>query len=152
VGFSGRSEVLDVALEQWVRPDAFRERLAGELPPGLRLSSAEAIAPGADRQPREVTYRVPLRAGHRLSEDAIDDLLAAEHLTVERELKEGTRPVDVRQFVKALRLAGRSLHMVLTWSPTGTARPQEVLQALGCTEGVDYRLGELERTRVSLST
>jgi len=41
--------------------------------------------------------------------------------------------------------------MLLSCTDEGTARPEEVLEVLGCQEGRDYAKGLIERTHVSLS-
>ena len=58
--------------------------------------------------------------------------------------------MEVRQFIKAIRLGGDSLEMLIRYTREGTAKPEEVLEALGCRPGVDYEKSAIERTNVSL--
>jgi radical SAM-linked protein len=150
VGISGSNEVADVALSEWVRPDDVRARLQAQLPDGIGVLSAEVIPSNASRQPVELVYRAPLLPGHSVTEDAIRALLAREGLTACRESKEGPKQVDIRPFVKALRLEDGALLILLRYTERGTARPQEVLGALGCREGLDYLASDIERTHVRL--
>jgi len=152
VSFQGSNEVADVGLHQWLRPQEFSARLQAELPQGIAIRSVEITSTHPDRQPSALSYRIPLLPGHCLSAERIDALLGREEALVERERKREVKEVDVRRFVKALRLDGDALLMLLECSSEGTARPEEVLQALGCREGVDYLVGDVERTHVSLSS
>jgi len=151
VGISGRSEVADVGLCEWMRPEEVRARLQEQFPEGIRVESAEVTRPHPDRRPAELAYLVPLLPGHTLSEQKVQQFLASETAVVERERKDGTRQVEVRQFVKALRLDGETLRMLVRYTQAGTARPEEVLEALGCREERDYAQGQIERIHVSLS-
>ncbi len=152
VSFQGSNEVADVGLHQWLRPQEFSARLQAELPQGIAIRSVEITSTHPDRQPSALSYRIPLLPGHCLSAERIDALLGREEALVERERKREVKEVDVRRFVKALRLDGDALLMLLECSSEGTARPEEVLQALGCREGADYLVGDIERTHVSLSS
>jgi radical SAM-linked protein len=150
VGFAGLNEVADLGLSEWTRPTEVRRRLEAELPPGIEIVSLEVTRTHPKRQPQELAYRAPLLPGHGLTENRLQEFMAADSITVERRRKEGVKEVDVRRFTRALRLNGRSLTMLLDYTQDGTARPEEVLEALGCREGHDYRLSEIERTRVGV--
>ena len=54
--------------------------------------------------------------------------------------------------VRPKRLVDDAVCMLLAYTEKGTARPEEVMEALGCREGVDYLLGLMVRTNVSLAT
>ncbi len=151
VGLSGLNEVADVGLAQWMRPDEVRRRLAPQFPDGLSIRSVELTAPHPDRQPRELAYRVPLLPGHRPDQERIDALLARKEVTVERPRKDSVKQVEIRQFIAALRLEEGALLMLLRYTDAGTARPEEVMEALGFREGADYALAQIERTHVNLS-
>jgi len=152
VGFSGCNEVADIGLREWVRPAQLHARLQAEFPPGIEISSAEATAAHPNRQPRELVYRVPMLPGHCLTEAKVQGFLAEQSMTVQRTRAGEVKQVAVRQYVKALRIDGDCVQMRLRCTESGTARPEEVMQALGCREGVDYSKGQIERTHVDLSS
>ncbi len=152
VSFQGSNEVADVGLHQWMKPQEFADRLQAQLPAGIAVNSVEVTAPHPDRQPSALSYRIPLLPGHGLTVARIDELLARRQVVVQRERRDAAKDVDVRRFLQALRLEGDELLMLLACSAEGTARPEEVLQALGCREGVDYLVGDVERMHVSLSS
>lgn len=151
VGMAGANEVADFGLRQWVRPAEAGERLQAELPAGIRISSIQSTRPNPGRRPSELSYRVPLLPGHCLSQEAIDRFLGLEEAVVRRPGKNGFKEVEVRQFVKAVRLMGDSVALLLAYSDRGTARPEEVMESLGCHEGRDFLLGDIIRTNVKLS-
>jgi len=152
VGLRGHNEVADVGLSEWIRPQEFSASLQAELPEGIAIRTVQITAPHPDRQPTALAYRVPLLPGHCVSAQKIHELMARQEVIVRRERKDTVKEVDVRRFLEVLRLDGDALHMLLGCSNEGTARPEEVLQALGCREGVDYLVGQIERTHVSLSS
>jgi radical SAM-linked protein len=150
VGLSGRNEAADVALGEWMRPEQLRSRLQVQLPEGIEIQSVQVVPRNATRQPDELSYRIPLLPGHTLTEQRLRDLLARDSVTALRTRKNRTTQVEVRGFIKALRLEDGCLLMVLRYTERGTARPQEVLDALECRDGADYLMSGIERTHVRL--
>jgi len=152
VGFTGRSEVADIGLREWLRPTDLRLRLQAELPEGIGILSVQITDAHPSRQPTELVYRVPLLPGHSLIEARIQQFLASREVTVKRTREDGVKEVEVRRFVKAIRFDGGSVQMLLRCTEAGTARPEEIMNALGCREGTDYAKGQIERTHVDLTS
>ncbi len=150
VGLVGKNEVMDLALRKWVGPRSVQSRLQGALPEGIVVRGAEAIAHNASRSPVALSYRVPLLPEASLTQDTLRSFLARTSVPVLRHRRKKTVEVNVRQFVKHIRLAQGALHVLLLYTQQGTARPQEVMEALGCEEGRDYLAGAIERTNVML--
>lgn len=150
VGHTGLNEVADIALTEWIRPEKVQERLQAELPEGIGITSAQAVPANPNRQPRELAYRVPLLASHSLTAPKVQALLESDRAVVTRVRKRSVRDVEVRQFIKAIRLGSDSLEMLIRYTNEGTAKPEEVLEALGCRPDVDYCKSAIERTNVSL--
>ena len=151
VGHAGLNEVADVGMSRWVRLDEFADRLQAALPPGLKVISTRATQTNPDRQPSGLSYRVPLCDGHSLTQQAVDDLLARDEAVIIRVRKGRDKPINVRQYIKVLRLDAECVQMLINYTEAGTAKPEEVMQALGCRKGTDYRQGAIERTHVSLT-
>ncbi len=152
VGLSGLNEVADVGLREWLRPAELRDRLQAQLPDGISILSVEITEAHPSRQPTELVYRVPLLPGHSLTQERVKQFLASREATVRRVREADAKEVEVRGFVKAVRFDGESVMMLLRCTETGTARPEEVMEALGCREGADYEKGRIERTHVDLSS
>ena len=82
--------------------------------------------------------------------EKVSELLARDELKLSRARKDGTKEVEIRRFIKWIRLERESLLLRLLYTGEGTARPEEVLEALGCREGLDYRRAEIVRTHVDV--
>jgi radical SAM-linked protein len=149
-GMAGANEVLDVQFSRWMRPDEALSALQEQMPEGIGLNSVESTSPNPNRQPNELSYRVPLPAGHCVRPEQLDRLLQQDEAIVLRRRKKGNKEVEVRQFIRALRLQDDAVLMLLDYNQRGTARPEEVMEALGCEEGTDFLLGRIIRTNVSL--
>lgn len=152
VGIEGCSEVLDFELVEWVGPEQVRRRLADELPEGIRIVSLQNVPGKQDRRPAWLSYSVPLLAGHPVSEQAIERVLAAPDLVVQRTRGGRDKTVDIRPFISRIRLRGNELLLLLRFTADGTARPDEVLGALGCRAPEHYLSSKVARTNVSLSS
>ena len=150
VGIAGDDEVMELELSEATTAQAVREALEPHLPPGLAIKHAEVMPEGVRKAAvRSATFEVRLPAEQAAAaERGIKALLAKESCLVERE--EGKRPVDLRPYIEELSLAGDTLRMRLAVTPLGSARPREVLMALGLTE-VESLGFQLARTAVELA-
>jgi radical SAM-linked protein len=151
VGQAGLNEVADIGLHQWMRPDELCQRLQAQMPEGIGITSAGALPPGAGRQPTRSVYKVDLLDTHTVDAADVERVLRTDSVVVERRRKNGVKQVDVRRFIETVRLTENALHLVIACLPEGTARPGEVLTALGCRDGTDYTPSCITRTNVSLS-
>jgi len=151
VGIKGCNEVLDFELSQWVRPEEVRRRVATQLPKGIAIESLQNVASKPCRRPKRFSYRIPVLEGHPVTQGCIEDLLARETVTVPRRGKGTVKTVDIRPFIQEVRLEGSQVHVLLSVTDHGTARPGEVVLALGCRAGEHYFEGTIERTQVNLS-
>jgi radical SAM-linked protein len=137
VGVTGRREMMDLIVERPVMPLHVARRLAPYLPPGLQVVSVEEAyyrLPSLQSQVQAAEYRVKVewQKGRRALEARVADLLAAETLVRQRRGK----TYDLRPLVKSLSVGealpgGFALHMRLCLGQSGTARHDEVLDALG---------------------
>ena len=152
VGIQGGNEVLDFELDTWVKPDEVKQRLAAQLLDGIRLKSLQTPPAKPDRRPRQLSYRIPLLQGHPVTKDSVRGLLAAERLVIHRRREDKVKTLDIRPFVEQIRLKDDAVQFLLRVTAQGTARPEEVLEALGCEPGVHYLKSLIERTHVNLSS
>ena len=152
VGISGRNEVLDFELDEWVRPDEVRRRLAAQLPDGIELKSLQTPPSKPDRRPTQHSYSIPLLEDHPVTEESVRELLAAERLLVHRRREGRVKTLDIRPFIERIRCEDGEIRLLLRVTEQGTARPEEVLEALGCKPGVHYLKGAIQRTHVNLSS
>jgi radical SAM-linked protein len=160
LGVVGRNEVVELELSDRVDPEEIHFRLARQTPPGLEIHSVRRIAIGTTAQVRHLGYSLPIPS-ERIPDvlSRINEILAASECWIERRRPQSRQPqkrLDVRPYLVDLSINQRSgssdsaeLEMVFRLTPTGTARPEEVMGLLG----LDYLLDAgvvLERSRLEL--
>jgi radical SAM-linked protein len=155
LGIIGCDEVVDLELDAELPPEEIQARLASQAPGGLEILSVQRITGKRGAQVRRATYRLPLppeRAGGLAARAAL--VLAQAECWVERTRPERRR-INVRPYLENLRIVEEgdcprfALEMDLRVTPTGTARPDEVLALLGLDDLLDAG-AVLERTRLLL--
>ncbi len=132
---SGRAcsfEVLEKA-------DRIMAALASQLPEGCALLSVGIPETGASFQPRAATYVLPVKR-ERFSEElkaTAERLLASEHLPLRRPTDDSGlnfKNVDVRGFLKSIKLEGGSIIVECEIRPDGSVRVDELRKLLGLDE------------------
>jgi radical SAM-linked protein len=155
LGVLGREEVVELELDAEIPPEEVHERLARQAPAGLAILNVRRIDRRAGAQVRRACYRLPLPAERTAGlQEAIAALLATPELRVARGAwrlaREGgdlstqysrlstqhsaparTPERDIRPYLRDLQLRGDALEMDFWVTPTGTARPEEILALLG---------------------
>lgn len=131
LGIESDDEVFEVDLAEWVPPDGLQARLAAQLPPELPLHGIEVLPPGAKEEVGAVRYEIEFRTLAPPAPADVARVLAACELPIERPNPEGTRRLDIRPYLIALQLEGARLVADIRITPQGTARPDEILKALG---------------------
>jgi radical SAM-linked protein len=150
LGVISSAEIVDLELDEILPTVEILQRLARQAPPGLILDSIERINPKAPTQVRALCYRVPIPERYRDGlPKRIAEILAAATCPVER-IRPESRTVDLRPFIRTLRLSDAALEIELWVTPQGTARPPEVLGLLGLDE-ITAQGSVVERTRLELS-
>jgi radical SAM-linked protein len=131
LGVIGRQEIVELELDELLPLEEIRERLARQAPDGLVIDAIERIPPKTTAHVQAIRYRaaLPQKRDDDLSA-RIAAVLASEHCPVERTRPE-PRVVDLRPFLRDLRVLPDALEFDLWVTPKGTARPEEVLSLLG---------------------
>lgn len=153
VGVVGRSEVAELELDEELPPNEVRDRLTAQCPPGLAILAAERIHPRQTAHVTGFTYAIEVPADRLDATRArVAEALALTEWRVERE-KPTKRSVDIRPFVRGLQLddATGRLEMDLWLTPSGTARPDEILGLAGLGDLLAEG-GVLERVGLELDT
>jgi radical SAM-linked protein len=144
LGIAGLDEAVEIELEGPHDPEVVAATLARVAPPGLTILSARRIPLKASGQARRACFRVPLpshlatcaacaqvaQAARAGLAERIQSLLSAKECWFER-TRPNARRLDLRPFVRDLCLREDTLEIDLWVTPTGTARPDEVLTVLG---------------------
>lgn len=135
LGIEGRREVLELDLIEPVAADEVLRRLCAAAPPGLEFVAAEAVAPGRSAHAGAVEYRLDVPADRRdAARAALAGFLASPDWPYIRHRPDRGRdvPIDLRPFLLDAELdeAG-ALWFRMSINPNGSARPEEVIEALG---------------------
>ena len=135
LGIEGRREVLELDLAEPLEPAEILSRLRAEAPAGLVFLEAEAVPPGRPAHAQAVDYQFDVPADRRdAARAALAQFLASTSWPYTRHRPDRDRDVavDLRPFVldAELEAAGR-LRFRLKISPNGSARPEELIDALG---------------------
>jgi len=146
VGATSEAELLVIELDEPCDPLDVRERLNASLPDGLAVLQAWAqpaykhkFAIGEiDTAEFRATVNGPVEP-ERLAE-AVREFLGADEFAVERVKGDRAKRVNIRPFVSALDLVEREpgravLRLRVRLSPSGSARTEEVLAAIGIAGG-----------------
>ena len=177
LGVVGRNEVFDIELTRDLTPDELILRFNRQAPEGLAFLSIVRCEKKPSSQVRRTFYRVDFSDGERgvlaprgteslreniASEmgttpseglrpplaDSISNFLSQSEHWVVRTRPERRR-INVRPFVCELAADSSALSMILWVTPTGAARPEEIVFALGLGSLLDGG-AILERTHLEL--
>ena len=136
VGVEGQEEVAEIQLCDWVAPEEVRRRLAAAMPGEVAILRVEVADPARTAAVTMVSYLVEHPALAGLSPADLEELMARREVPAVRTRKGRRVTVDIRPYLRRLALVERTgeapaLRMELRVTPRGTARPDEVLAALG---------------------
>jgi radical SAM-linked protein len=133
LGIEGHREVVELELAEPMAPEEVLERLRATSPRGLDWLEAVAVPPGRAAQAGAVAYAVEIPEGRRDDARArLAELLASEHWPYTRQRPDRTVEIDLRPFLIEAELDALGvLRFRMTMLPGGSARPEEVLDALG---------------------
>jgi radical SAM-linked protein len=149
LGVAGSNEALELELTEPLDPADVLTRLRAVAPDGLTFHSAEAIEMKRSAVPRRAEYRyappggIPAEAA-----DRAETLLTRDKVWVDR-LRPKPRLLNVRPYLRDVRVSPAAVHFDLWVTQGGTARADELVAALGLAEAV-AATPDLERTHLEL--
>jgi radical SAM-linked protein len=133
LGIEGRREVVELDLAEPMEPAEVLRRLTAAAPPGFDWLEAQAVPPGRPAHAEAVQYRLDVPADRRDAASAsLARFLASESWPYTRHRPDRDVALDLRPFVLDAELdeAG-ALCFRMKITPTGSARPEELIDALG---------------------
>jgi radical SAM-linked protein len=149
LGIVGCEEIVELELDEILPVEEIQARLAAQAPAGLEFLHVQRIDLKASAQGCLASYRVAISSELREQvTQRISTFLDSDHCWVER-LRPQARRLDIRGYVHDLRWRDDALEMDLKISPQGTARPDEILLALGLGNLLENG-AVLERTRLEI--
>jgi radical SAM-linked protein len=149
LGIEGLEEVVELELSSWVPPKALIENLKAQLPEGLCITSAEAAAPSSSRV-EEIVYKVQFPDPQAIASDKVEGLLNLKECWITREREGKKKAVNLRPSIRSITLKEGHLEIRVKVLQEATARPEEVLGALGLKPPFFNNL-KIARTKVILS-
>jgi radical SAM-linked protein len=152
LGIEGQSEVVDLELFEPLEPSELLDRLKAVAPAGFDWIDARRLPPLAPPPyPRTVEYTIPVLDERRLTAQShLQSLLASESWPLIRRRPDRESTFDLRpELIAAELTADGLLRFRLKVSPDGSARPEELLEALALRDLLDQGV-VLTRTDVEL--
>ncbi|MBN2312782.1 MAG: DUF2344 domain-containing protein [Sedimentisphaerales bacterium] len=151
VGVESDDELLCLHVIDEVDKARIHSELAAQLPEGCELLSVDTATSGVSFQPRSATYLLPINPQYldKKMQTTVERLMASESLQVRRRMDaKGFRikNVDVRVFLKSIKLDNRNIMVDCRISPAGSVRINEILELLELDEKT--LSGPIRRTNV----
>jgi len=133
LGIEGRDEVVEIELAEPMEPDQVLERLRATTPQGLEWLAAEALGPGRAAQPNTVSYQIQVPADRQEEgRQRLASFLASSEFPYTRHRPDRTVSIDLRPFLLEAEFDPLGLlRFRMKMLPSGSARPEEILDALG---------------------
>lgn len=145
LGVGGADEVLELELTAPLDPEDVRTRLSAVAPTGLEFHSATIVDPRATAVPRRVEYLYTPPGGIPAGTDeTAERLLAQPKVWVDRH-RPKPRQLNIRPYIRDIRVSSAAVELDLWVTPTGTARADELIAALGLAD-LTGAIPWLERT------
>ena len=140
LGMESEEEFLDIVLTEALAPGQLAERLHAQLPAGLAIQRAEAIAlkaPSIEASMKASRYRVALDSLPADKQDTVfwtrcfNRFAAAPAFPLQKRNRRGVKTLDAKRCVRQLGLSTpHTLSLEIAVTPKGTLNPQEFLRAL----------------------
>ena len=140
VGVTSDAEYMDMELSEPLEPAVIAERLAPQLPSGVRLKQLKPVegkhaALMAEVDQAVYSVEVPVQGSAKDAEKAVDAFNAAEAVVYHRVTPKKTREIEVKQYMQgkaAIHTADSSVHLLLRIRITssGSIKPGEILALL----------------------
>lgn len=140
LGIESLDEVMEFELSSWIAPKALQQQLGAQLPEGFAVTSVEAFARKARSFVDFVEYEAQVPGQEQGLAERIARFLAQREAVVERASDKGSKKVEIRQYVMALECEGDRIFARIRVTDAGTAKPEEVLRALGLEVGKSVRI------------
>jgi radical SAM-linked protein len=154
LGIEGCSEVVDLELSRPLEPAQLLAQLRGVAPAGFEWNNAIPLPPNAPPpRPRTVEYCFPVGPDRRAdAQRKLGLLLDSPSWPFERRRPKGVSTFDLRPHLVGAELSAEGLlRFRLKVSPDGSARPEELLEALALRDLLDHG-AVLVRTEIDLDS
>jgi radical SAM-linked protein len=133
LGIAGEREVVELELADAMDPDELLWRLQAASPPGFDFLEAELTTSSRSPQADAVRYELRLPEDRRVvAKSTLAAFLGSSTWPYVRHREGRSIKLDLRPFVLEARLdAAGVLQLRMKMAPNGSARPEEIIDALG---------------------
>ena len=150
LGYTSQAEYLDIEIDNQV-PENFKELLNSYLPAGLEVWEAKVYfgnVPSLNSSINLVSYLGELRGFRNMEEIPgwIDEFLKKNSYQLIRKKKGTEKKIDIRPYVVDIELNSEGIKFLLRLDQNGTAKVEEVMQALLPTQEKLPEPFKVERT------
>lgn len=137
-GMESRIEPVEFRVRNDVTVRRILEAVEPGLPDGVALGGADALYPGEKWAVESTEYEVAPAGGGLPEPEELARFLARDRIPYEKRGREA----DLRPFLVDLSRRGGVLRVRIAWTDRGTARPADVLTALGL-KPEDFRIAKV---------
>ncbi len=131
LGIESLDEVMEFELQSWVPPRQIEKLLGEQLPEGVSLASVEPFERRRRSRVEFVEYEAVCPGQGEGLDGGIRAFMGSGRFEMERASDKGARVVDVRRYVMAVEREGDRVFLRIRVTDEGTARPDEILRAVG---------------------
>ncbi|MGR3317062.1 MAG: TIGR03936 family radical SAM-associated protein [Candidatus Anammoxibacter sp.] len=150
LGIEGRDEVMELELDEFIKPIDLLEKLKDQLPDGITLGSPELISLNLKSKVTSVEYKIEFETSNMPEDVKVDDLLNQETLNVYRYKDRSKKKIDIRPSISSITKDETGIIMNIKATNRGMAKPKEVLIALGIETKDSLKPVRIIRTHVNI--
>lgn len=149
MGIESLDEVLELELSTWIAPKLLQEKLGAQLPEGIAVVSVLPFTRRDRSYVDFVEYEVDVPGQTAGLEERVRAFFGKSEHEVVRDLGDRKKTVDIRPYVLAVENEGDRVFLRIRVTDSGSARPEEALEAVGITARGDVKI---RKTRTELGT
>ncbi|MGR3177043.1 MAG: TIGR03936 family radical SAM-associated protein [Candidatus Anammoxibacter sp.] len=150
LGIEGQDEVMELELDEFIKPIELLERLKEQLPDGITLGSPELISLNHKSKVTSVEYKIEFDTSNMPEDIKFDNLLNQETLNVYRHKGRSEKKIDIRPSIRGVSKDESGIIMHIKATNSGMAKPKEVLTALGIKTKEPSNPVRIIRTHVNI--
>ena len=131
VGVNSDAEHVEMDFDGWFGTAQVKDSLSRNLPDGMELRRVVLSDPRSHARVSRLSYRVDFSGLVPFGPEAVHRLLDGPEISVERQRKGKAKTVNVRPVVEDVHIDNGAVFMTFKVLEEGSARPEEILEALG---------------------
>ncbi len=134
LGLESECECAEIVTTTDISPEVFLDKLKNALAPGIYAKKAVKLKDGAPKLMaalREAEYKAVIKnANIDKLKAAVCDIIDSKEIIAEKISKGKSKKIDIRSMIIMLGLEGENLRMRLAAAPSGSLKPELVIEEL----------------------